>query len=33
VRTWIMNTYYERVADVKKSLAMSRSKINLSFDA
>jgi hypothetical protein len=33
VRTWIMNTYYERVADVKKSLVMSRSKINLSFDA
>jgi hypothetical protein len=33
VRTWIMNTYHERVADVKKSLAKSRSKINLSFDA
>jgi hypothetical protein len=28
-----MNTYYERAADVKKSLANSRSKINLSFDA
>jgi hypothetical protein len=33
VRTWIMNTYHERVADVKRSLANSRSKINLSFDA
>jgi hypothetical protein len=28
-----MNTYHERVADVKKSLAKSRSKINLSFNA
>jgi hypothetical protein len=28
-----MNTYYERAADVKKSLANSRSKINLSFNA
>jgi hypothetical protein len=33
VRTWIMNTYYERVADVRTSLAKSRSKINFSFDA
>ena len=28
-----MNTYHERVADVRTSLAKSRSKINLSFDA
>jgi hypothetical protein len=28
-----MNTYYERVANVKKSLAISQSKINLSFNA
>jgi hypothetical protein len=27
-----MNTYHERVADVKRSLVNSRSKINLSFD-
>ena len=27
-----MNTYHERVADVRSSLADSRSKINLSFD-
>jgi hypothetical protein len=33
VRTWIMNTYHERVADAKRSLAKSRGKINLSFDA
>jgi hypothetical protein len=33
VRTWIINTYHERVADVKRSLASSRSRINLSFDA
>jgi hypothetical protein len=33
VRTWIMNTYHKRIAGVKKSLAESRSKINLSFDA
>lgn len=32
VRSWLMKTYNERIADVKSSLACSRSKINLSFD-
>jgi hypothetical protein len=33
VRSWLLTTYEERIADVRKSLAMARSKINLSFDA
>ena len=33
VRSWLINTYRERFEDVKKCLASSRSKINLSFDA
>jgi hypothetical protein len=32
VRLWLINTYYERFEDVRKCLASSRSKINLSFD-
>jgi hypothetical protein len=33
VRLWVLATYNERIADVKKSLADARSRINLSFDA
>jgi hypothetical protein len=32
VRTWLMNTYHERIGDVKASLAASRSRITLSID-
>jgi hypothetical protein len=32
VRSWLTNTYHERFEDVKKCLASSYSKINLSFD-
>jgi hypothetical protein len=32
VRAWLISTYNERLKDVKKYLANSRSKINLSFD-
>ena len=32
VRSWLANTYHERFEDVKKCLASSYSKINLSFD-
>ena len=32
VRAWLISTYNERLQDVKKYLANSRSKINLSFD-
>lgn len=33
VRSWLVNTYYDRLKEVKKCLLRSRSKINLSFDA
>lgn len=33
VRSWVLSTYKERISDVKVSLAQSRSKINISFDA
>jgi hypothetical protein len=33
VRTWLMNTYHERIEDVKASLAASRSRITLSMDS
>jgi hypothetical protein len=33
VRAWVMNTYNERIGDVKESLANARSKVTLSFDA
>lgn len=33
VRSWVLNTYKERISDVKVSLARSRSRINISFDA
>lgn len=33
VRTWVLNTYNERISEVVAALARSRSKINLSLDA
>lgn len=33
VRSWVMNTYHERISDVKAALVRSQSKVNLSLDA
>jgi hypothetical protein len=33
VRSWMLSTYNERIANAKNSLAGTRGKLNLSFDA